>query len=77
VDVSRKDLLHNLGVPCTRNFSKDQPVTLKNIQAVAAVPEKFGKVDSIIPVNETEIRITSENGDMVTVPLDWKFVTGC
>ncbi len=77
VDISRKDLLHNLGIPCTRHFSKDQPVTLKNIQAVAAVPDTFGKVDSIIPVSETEIRITSENGDMLTVPLDWKFVTGC
>lgn len=75
VDLSRKDLLHNLGVPCTRSFSKDQPVTLKNIQGVAAVPEKFGKVASIVPVSETEIRITGENGDMVTVPLDWKFVT--
>lgn len=77
VDTSRKDLLHNLGVPCTRNFSKDQSVTLKNIQGVAAVPENFGKVDSITPVSKTEIRITGENGDMVTVPLDWKFVTGC
>ncbi|MFN6271215.1 MAG: hypothetical protein ACK40T_12545 [Akkermansiaceae bacterium] len=77
VDVSRKDLLQNLGIPCTRNFSKDQPVTLKNIQAVAAVSRKFGKVDSIVPVSETEIQITSENGDMVTVPLDWKFVVGC
>jgi hypothetical protein len=77
VDVSRKDLLHNLGVPCTRNFSKNQPVTLKNIQAVAAVPTCFGKVESIIPVSESEIRITGENGDMVTIPLNWKFVTGC
>lgn len=76
VDVSRKDLLHNLGIPCTRSFDRDQTVSLKNIQAVAAVPQDFGKVESIIPASETEIRITGENGDMVTVPLDWKFVTG-
>lgn len=76
VDISRKDLLHNLGVPCTRKFSKGHPVTLKNIQAVAAVPSNFGKVESIIPISETEIRITGENGDMVTVPLNWKFVAG-
>ena len=77
VDISRKDLLHNLGVPCTRHFSKNQPVTLKNIQAVAAVPTNFGKVESIVPVSETEIKITGEKGDSVTVPLNWKFVTGC
>jgi hypothetical protein len=77
VDISRKDLLHNLGVPCTRKFSKDHPVTLKNIQGVAAVPDAFGKVDSITPVSETEIRITGENGDMVTIPLNWKFVISC
>lgn len=76
VDISRKDLLHNLSVPCTRSFSKDQPVTLKNIQAVAAVPLNFGKVQSIIPVSENEIQITGENGDSVTVPLNWNFVTG-
>lgn len=76
VDISRKDLLHNLSVPCTRSFSKDQPATLKNIQAVAAVPPNFGKVQSIIPVSENEIQITGENGDRVTVPLDWNFVTG-
>lgn len=76
VSISRKNLLHNLGVPCTRNFNKGQAVTLHNIQAVAAVPENFGKVESITPISETEIRITGENGDMVTVPLDWKFVAG-
>ncbi len=77
VDISRKNLLHKLGVPCTRSFSKDQPVTLKNIQAVAAVPSNFGKVESIVPVSDTEVRITGENGDKVTVSLNWKFVTGC
>jgi hypothetical protein len=50
---------------------------LKNIQGVAAVPDAFGKVDSITPVSETEIRITGENGDMVTIPLNWKFVISC
>jgi hypothetical protein len=75
VDVSRRDLLHNLGIPTTRKFSKQSPVALKHIQAAASVPQNFGKVDSIIPISETEIRITGENGDMITVPLDWKFIT--
>lgn len=75
VSVSRKNLLENLGIPTTRRFSKDQPVTLRNIQAVAAVAEDFGKVTSITPLSDSHIRITGENGDIVTVPLDWKFVT--
>lgn len=72
VDVSRKDLLRNLSIPTTRRFTKDQPVTLRNIQAVAAVPENFGLVDSIVPTGECLVSITDENGISVTSAVDWK-----
>lgn len=72
VDLSRKDLLHNLSVPTSRSFNKDEPVTLCNIQAVAAVPEGFGMVASIVPSGEKAVIITDENGFTVTAAVDWR-----
>ncbi len=71
VDVSRKDLLRNLGVPTTRRFSKDQPVVLRNIQALAACPDKFGPVRSITPAGEREVILTDERGQQISVQIDW------
>lgn len=72
VDISRKDLLRNLTVPTTRKFEKDRPVTLRNIQAVAATPEGFGLVKSIAPSGENLVTITDENGETVQAAVDWK-----
>lgn len=72
VDLSRKDLLHHLSVPTTRRFSKDEPVTLRNIQAVAAVPEGFGLVASIMPSGENEVTLTDECGLTAKVAVDWR-----
>jgi hypothetical protein len=72
VDLSRKDLLRNLSVPTTRRFSKDEPVTLRNIQAVAAVPEHFGLVSSITPAGEHAVKITDVNGRTTTAAVDWR-----
>jgi len=71
VDISRKDLLRNLSVPTTRRFSKDEPVTLRNIQAVAAVPEGFGLVKSIKPEGADRVRITDGDGLSATAAVDW------
>jgi hypothetical protein len=72
VDVSRKDLLRNLAIPTVRSFSKDTPVTLRTIQAVAAVPEGFGKVESISPGGDGKVTITGSNGGTITAKVDWK-----
>lgn len=74
IDISRKDLLRNLAIPTTRNFSKNSSTTLRNIQAVAAVPASFGKVTSITPAGDSQVCMTGENGDSVTIPLNWNFV---
>lgn len=71
VDLSRKDLLHNLAVPTTRRFSKDETVSLRNIQAVVAVPENFGLVKSIVPSGGNAVIITDENGLTATTAVDW------
>lgn len=71
VDLSRKDLLCNLGVPTTRPLTKDEPVTLRNIQAIAAVPENFGLVNSILPSGGNAVILTDENGLTATAAVDW------
>jgi hypothetical protein len=71
VDISRKDLLRNLSIPTVRSFSKETPVTLRSIQAVAAVPEDFGLVKSITPDGENSVIITDEYGSMVSVKVAW------
>lgn len=76
VDISRKDLLRNLAIPTTRNFSKDSPVSLRHIHAVAAVPEGFRLVKSIVPNGEGQVTISDENGENVSVAIDWRFVMG-
>ena len=76
VDISRKDLLCNLAIPTTRKFTKNEPVTLRIIQAVAATPKGFGLVTSITPAGENSVTIIDENGDAVEAKVNWGFVFG-
>lgn len=71
---SRLDLLQKQGVATTRDFHKDQPVTLRTIQAVAALPAGFGAVLGIAPHGHGEVVLTGESGATVIVPLDWDFL---
>jgi hypothetical protein len=75
VDRSRLNLLEKQGVATARNFRKDQAVTLRNIHAVAIVPDDFGAVCSIVPDGENAVAITGESGVEIIVPLDWRFVS--
>ena len=74
VDKSRLDLLEKQGVATTRNFRKDQPITLRIIHAVALVPTDFGAVSSIVHAGENAVILTGESGVKIVVPLDWRFV---
>lgn len=73
VDISRKDLLADQGIPTTRDFGRE-PVSLRLIQAVAAVPEGFGSVSKIVPNGENQVTLIGENGAEVTTPINWRFV---
>ena len=75
VDKSRLDLLAKQGVATTRSFHKDQPVTLRNVHAVALVPADFGAVSSIVPAGENAVAITGESSAPIVIPLDWRFVS--
>ena len=74
VDISRTDPLAAEGVPTTRHFRKDETVSLRIAQAVAAVPEKFGRVTSIVPAGPGKVVITGESGSTVGSAIDWQFV---
>ena len=74
VDIGREDRLAADGVPTTRVFRKDQPVRLPIIQAVAAVAPNFGQVQAITPAGPGTVRITGENGQAVTAPLNWEYL---
>jgi hypothetical protein len=74
VDVSRTDPLAAEGVPTTRHFRKDETVSLRIAQAVAAVPPGFGKVVSIRPGGPGKVDITGESGASVGSDIDWNFV---
>jgi len=74
VDVSRTNPLAAEGVPTTRHFRKDETASLRLAQAVAAVPEKFGRVTSILPAGPGKVVITGESGTTVESAVDWQFV---
>lgn len=74
VDVSRQDLLAADGVPTTRHFNRDETVSLKTIQAVAAVDSSFGAVSKILPAGENQLVIEGDSGSQITVSIDWRFV---
>tara|TARA_B110001454_G_scaffold178974_1_gene172012 strand:+ start:1 stop:849 length:849 start_codon:yes stop_codon:yes gene_type:complete len=74
VTSSRENKLAAQGIPTTRSFSKDETVSLRIIQAAAAVPADFGAVASITPHGDQGVLITSYTGLSVEVMLDWQFV---
>lgn len=74
VDKSRLDLLAAHGIPTTRHFNRDETVSLRNIQGVAAVPERFGAVEKIIPAGEDTLKIIDESGVEFLASVDWKFL---
>ncbi|HEX5791283.1 MAG TPA: hypothetical protein VFY13_09010 [Luteolibacter sp.] len=74
VDISRQSPLAAEGIPTVRHFEADKTVSLKVIQAVAAVPEGFDRVASIVPAGDHAVKITAESGVSLTAALDWKFL---
>ncbi len=75
VDESRKNPLAAEGIPTVRSFNADETVSLKIIQAVAALPEGFDRVASIVPEGDKAVKITAESGESLTAALDWKFIS--
>lgn len=72
VEISRRDLLAQEGIPTTRAFD-GLPVSLKLIHAVALVSDRFDLVTEILP-GEGFVELVSQSGVRVEVPLEWEFL---
>ncbi|MGE9267887.1 MAG: hypothetical protein ACQKBY_07300 [Verrucomicrobiales bacterium] len=70
---SRQNPLAEEGVPTVRDFD-GTPVSLRLIQAVAAVPADFDLVTDIRPAGQGKITLSSESGASVETAIDWGFV---
>lgn len=73
VTISREDPLAAQGIRSTRHFTPHQTVSLRIVQAVAAVAGDFGAVRQITPRGENAVAVTGDSGHEITVPLDWQF----
>ena len=73
LELSRTNPLASHGIPTVRRFSKDQAVSLRVIQAVALVPERFGAVTRISPGAGETVIIGGDSGAEISVACDWKF----
>lgn len=73
VDISRKDLLADEGIPTTRRFRKEETVSLKLIHGVAPITADFGAILEITPSTQGVITITGETAS-IEVAVDWKFI---
>lgn len=74
--VSREDRLRAEGIPTSREFHADTPVSLRHIQFVAPVPPDFGGLaDMEYHADAQAVTLRGENGACIRVPLDWNFLT--
>ncbi|MBK1827954.1 hypothetical protein [Haloferula rosea] len=62
------------GITTVRKFKADKTTTLKIVQAVAEVPNGFGKVESIVPAGPKRVLITDDHGLSVEADVDWNYV---
>jgi len=74
VDIARENRLADRGIPTVRTFQPDESTRLPVIQAVAAIPDGFGKVTAISP-GEQSVTLHGESSAEVSIPLDLKFLT--
>jgi hypothetical protein len=74
VELSRQALLADEGIPTARTFDPNGTVSLRIVQAAAAVSAGFGRVASIVPAGNGLVQITGENGASVECSVDWSYV---
>ncbi len=74
LEQSRQDLLAAEEIATTRRFNPGETVSLRTVQAVAAVAADVGEIVAIIPDGAGAVRISGGTGESITVPIDWQFV---
>jgi len=73
VSRSREEALP--GIPTVREFKSDETTVLSIVQAVADVPDGFGRVTAIVPAGDESVTITDEHGASLSARVDWTRVT--
>ena len=69
------NVLSDQGVPTSVRSLEDAPLDIRSIQGAVSVPATFDRVVEIC-FGDNEITLRSESGQLVTVPLNYKFVLG-
>ncbi|WP_338286022.1 hypothetical protein [Luteolibacter sp. LG18] len=74
LEISREDRLAPEGIPTTREFHKDEAVSVRIVQGIVPVPAGFQTVASIVPDGPGRVTLQDENGQTVTAKVDWSYV---
>ena len=72
---AKPNRLTRAGAPTALTLSPRRPLRVAHILALAAIPQGFDAVHSIVP-HRGGVRLTARSGRAVTVPLDLGFIRG-
>lgn len=65
------------GIATHMDLDPHRPTVVNYIMAVAEIPERFDRVESIAPVGENDaVEIRSSNGEIIRTPIDVNFLGG-
>ena len=73
---ARPNALAAAGVPTAVDLAAADPLDVRYVTAVAAVPAGFDHVADVTPAGPGHVRLTARSGADAVAPLDHAFVTG-
>jgi len=73
-EAALDNFLADQGVTTFQTFDESHQLTFATAHAVAAVPETFDIVDTVEPVDDTQLLLTSRSGATAVTTVDWRFV---
>jgi hypothetical protein len=73
-EASLDNFLVDQGVTTFQTFDESHQLTFATAHAVAAVPEAFDIVDTVEPVDDTQLLMTARSGATAVTTVDWRFV---
>ena len=74
VDSAKPNLVSKKGIPTCRSFKANEVFSIPYIMAAARIPAGFDHVQSIDPVKNGTVRLTSKSGKKVNAKVAWGFL---
>jgi len=74
LEESRQDLLADLGIPTTVDFSGSDPWVVRTVHAVAFPDRPFGRVADVQLTEPGQVTLISDEGATCPVAVDWEVV---